>query len=394
MVRTVRNSLWKYGWIWGMVVVGMLGWSGAESAAVDITLTGTGDEEKLREAITTLNADDSSGGVIYFKWTDASKKHWDITITEPLPTIKKDTTLTFNYNFTIGKDTPCLIIHASQGPVFIVDGGRLDLEFIGIYGGTSQGGDGGDGGFGGGGAAGMGGGVFVNQGTLYCFRCYFDGCKAVGGNGGKSTSTQKGYGGGGGGFDGDGEKSASSAPGDGGDGGQLGGLGGGKEGNSSKNGGEGGGGQGGYYLGSSNKKSGGNGGFGGGGGGYGGDGGFGGGGGADWNDPGNAGSYGGTPPKNAAGGGGAGLGGAIFVRSGTTLQLVQCNFSNNQALGGSGGANGQGKGGAIFLMPGVTYDKVQNTFSGNSGGDEYIDTDGSTAFPPSSVDLHNWMYYE
>lgn len=393
MLQTIKNSLWNYGLVLGMMVVAMLGLNSVKSFAIDITLTGNGDEAKLREALTTLNADNSSGGVIYFDWADTTKKHWDITITEPLPTIKKNVTLTFNYNFTTGKDTPLVVLHANQGPVFFVDEGRLDLEWIGIYGGTSQGGDGGGGGFGGGGAAGMGGGVFVNQGTLYCFRCYFDGCKAIGGDGGDSKTIQAGYGGGGGGFGGDGAPSKTTAPGVGGNGGQLGGLGGGKEGNSSRNGQEGGGGQGGYYIIPSNKKSGGDGGFGGGGGGYGGDGGFGGGGGADWNDPGNAGSYGGTPPSKADGGGGAGLGGAIFVRTGATLQLVQCNFSNNQAVGGSGGKDGQGLGGAIFLMSGVTYDKVQNTFSGNTGGDEYIATEGSTAFPPISADP-NWMFYE
>ena len=78
-----------------------------------------------------------------------------------------------------------------------------------------------------------------------------------------------------------------------------------------------------------------------------------------------AGNGGGNPlQENPGGGGGAGLGGALFVRSGN-LQLNGSNtFANNSSTGGAGGsgsdftgagggitngAAGQGKGGAIFI---------------------------------------------
>jgi hypothetical protein len=50
------------------------------------------------------------------------------------------------------------------------------------------------------------------------------------------------------------------------------------------------------------------------------------------------------------GGGGAGLGGAIFVKSGRLL-LSQVTFERNRATGGRGNLPGLGKGGAIFMMP-------------------------------------------
>src|SRR5262249_19292022 len=55
------------------------------------------------------------------------------------------------------------------------------------------------------------------------------------------------------------------------------------------------------------------------------------------------------------GGGGAGLGGAIFIRNGA-LTLINTTFTNNAATGGLAGAAGngatagQGKGGALFAL--------------------------------------------
>lgn len=67
-----------------------------------------------------------------------------------------------------------------------------------------------------------------------------------------------------------------------------------------------------------------------------------------------------------AGGGGAGLGGAIFVADGGTLTLANSSFQNNAATGGAGGNAGQGKGGAIFVMGSATATQCNSTYSGNT----------------------------
>ncbi|MBW4466279.1 MAG: hypothetical protein KME07_12700 [Pegethrix bostrychoides GSE-TBD4-15B] len=102
-------------------------------------------------------------------------------------------------------------------------------------------------------------------------------------------------------------------------------------------------------------------------GGNGGNGGFGGGGGAGGNggagglagqmlrpvgQAGQAGKagFGGGDGSLLQGGGGAGLGGAIFVKSGRLL-LSETRFERNRAVGGQGGLPGLGKAGAIFVMP-------------------------------------------
>ncbi|NEU78557.1 cadherin-like domain-containing protein [Nostoc sp. UIC 10630] len=62
-----------------------------------------------------------------------------------------------------------------------------------------------------------------------------------------------------------------------------------------------------------------------------------------------------------SGGGGAGLGGGIFVRSGS-LTLSNTTFTDNTATGGMGVNSGQGLGGAIFIMQSTT-----NTNGNNQG---------------------------
>ncbi|MEM1278444.1 MAG: Ig-like domain-containing protein [Cyanobacteria bacterium P01_H01_bin.152] len=75
-------------------------------------------------------------------------------------------------------------------------------------------------------------------------------------------------------------------------------------------------------------------------------------------------------------GGGAGLGGAIFVRSGT-LNVTNSRFTNNQAIGGAGRAaatnidDGSGFGGAIFA---ITDEALQN----HRGSDRGLPTDTPT----------------
>ena len=134
-----------------------------------------------------------------------------------------------------------------------------------------------------------------------------------------------------------------------------------------------GGGGGGGAIGSGN---GGHGGFGGGGGaagtdsatdgGDGGDAGFGGGGGAGPGDPGDGGTFGGNATA-LVGGGGAGLGGAIF---GFRANIIVSNstFTGNVAVrgvaGGAGAHNGADAGGAIFAVGGSTS-IVNTTISGN-----------------------------
>jgi len=78
----------------------------------------------------------------------------------------------------------------------------------------------------------------------------------------------------------------------------------------------------------------------------------------------------------ASGNGGAGFGGAIFVRSGS-LNLFGVTLTGNQAIGGNGA---HGKGGALFLYRGATATRNGDlTFSGNvaaqagAGGIGYSD---------------------
>ncbi|RQH21671.1 hypothetical protein D4Z78_09220 [Okeania hirsuta] len=61
------------------------------------------------------------------------------------------------------------------------------------------------------------------------------------------------------------------------------------------------------------------------------------------------------------GGGGAGFGGAIFVRTGS-LSFNNTSFTNNSATGGTGGNDGLGLGGAVFIMQSTT-----NTNGNNQG---------------------------
>ncbi|MBP8297735.1 MAG: hypothetical protein KAX84_16605, partial [Burkholderiales bacterium] len=150
-------------------------------------------------------------------------------------------------------------------------------------------------------------------------------------------------------------------------------------------GGYGGGGGGGGVGAAGAGGNGGSGGFGGGGGGggltlnssgggNGGDGGFGGGAGAGGFDgnvdgaPGTPGLYGGNATGIVAGGGGAGLGGAIFSDGGT-VTVRNSTFSGNGAfagLGGPGGQDGSAQGGAIFIRN-ADFTIQNSTVSGSTG---------------------------
>ncbi|MFN6466012.1 MAG: calcium-binding protein [Nostoc sp. DedVER02] len=155
---------------------------------------------------------------------------------------------------------------------------------------------------------------------------------------------------------------------------------------------------------------GGGGGFGGGGGirrggGISGFGGFGGGAAKDAFTKGGYGGGGGNFGKGGYGGGnfsggasGAGMGGAIFIRSGT-LTLNSVNLNNNKAIGGGENttfpqSNGKGLGGALFIMksttntngnnqgmptslPTVVSEGTMPTYSGNSASDDTGVTDNN-----------------
>jgi hypothetical protein len=380
----------------------------------------------LREAIIAANGDattdlgDIGSGADVI---DLSGLRGSIALTTFLPPIFTDITI-------VGSGRADLWLVGSSGNggadsgMFFVDvGGVLHLQDLTISGGVSQGGKGGtvqrDGA--GGGAAGAGGAVFVNGGTFGATSVDFVANTARGGAGGV-TNGPLGifYAGGGGGFGQDvADMSAAPAYGvhatAGGNGGPFGSAGGsagtvgsyGFAGNGESGGGGGGGGTG-------IATRGGNGGFLGGGGGAGwahcgagpaGLGGYGGGGGGGdvCNTDGyvralggSGGTFGGKGGDGTSvptgtgggGGGGAGLGGALFARTGSTVTLANCGFIGNNAyrglggsagLNGASGANGQGKGGAIFLMSGVTATGEGVAFAYNVGDD-------SAATPADNAD--------
>nr|MDZ8040504.1 hypothetical protein [Nostoc sp. CreGUA01] len=310
---------------------------------------------------------------------------------------------------------------------FFIKSGNVKFSDLTITNSTAQGGDGrGTGG----GGAGMGGGMFIYDGNVSLSNVTFSKNLARGGQGGGGGgSSSQGQGGGGGMF-GNGDAGGGglfgssisdySNPVDGiraskggyGGNGNYGGYGG--EGKGGFGGGGGyryGGGFGGGG-GANLRTTAGNGGFGGGGGGggnsyitgfggRGGDGGYGGGKGIGGRD--------GIDGKNGFGAGydegrsgdnhGAGMGGAIFIRSGT-LTLNRVNLNNNRASGGTAllGPNdtGKGFGGALFIMksttntngnnqgmptslPTVVSEGTEPTYSGNSNDDDDDDDDSNNS---------------
>ncbi|MDX2135551.1 MAG: T9SS type A sorting domain-containing protein [Saprospiraceae bacterium] len=315
--------------------------------------------------------------------------------------------------------------------IFFVSKGRVNMNGFRLLNGRAKGGDGGA--SGGGGGLGAGGAVLVlesanNSVVLNISNVHFEGNQAVGGVGGAANNSEKFGGGGGGGLNTNGGNGgAGNGPpgargGNGGGGGAPnGGAGGGgtvfngegdipaSPGGNGGTGGGGGGGGGGLIAEFDNPgAAGGNGGFGGGGGGggntdsgsgenggNGGNGGYGGGGGKGGVSGGSNGSggFGGTAAGAGAGGNGAGIGGAVFVVSGTAT-FAGCQFTNNSATA-SGSA--LGKGGAIGVYDFATFGSVNgkanakavlstcgsgNTFTGNNAANNANNNatvaDGST----------------
>ena len=249
--------------------------------------------------------------------------------------------------------------------------------------------------------AGAGGALFINNGTVIANNVDFTDNRATGGNGstgarGGSAERTGENGDSGGIANVNGTAFADTTPANGGNGGARGSRNGesgrsgtgGQDGSFGNGGGAGGGGGGGESGGLQE----GRGGFGG----DGGDGGFGAGGGAGGGagsnpnrrrrrrtalggDGGNGGEFGGdggdgvdVPPNGSRGpavrgGGGAGLGGAIFVDEGAELILLNSNFSGNSATGGTGANNGRGRGNDIFVQDDATVSQANtNVATGNN----------------------------
>jgi Ca2+-binding RTX toxin-like protein len=267
--------------------------------------------------------------------------------------------------------------------LFILSG-TVGISDLIITNGRAEGGDS----YQGGGGAGMGGGLFIYDGDVSLTNIAFINNTAQGGSSRSNIELKSGGGGmfGNGGAGGGGlfANATTGGGGYGGNGNYDGGYNTGYSGSTSF----GGGGdpkaifEGGFGGGGSN---GANGGFGGGGGYNGGNGGYGGGGGGNGYS-GNIISYGGfggssSISSNGFGGNGAGMGGGVFVRSGTVV-LNNTSFTNNTAIGGSSVdssiSQGLGLGGAIFIMQSTT-----NTNGNNQGMPTVLPTVNSVDSQPT-----------
>jgi len=280
-------------------------------ATFQVTNTNDAGAGSLRQAILQANGAGGADEIVFtIGWGST------ITLADDLPQITGDLAInsTRVAGITVDGDDLYRVFWAGSGTIAIND--------LTVANGLAQGGKGGDGeSGGGGGGAGLGGGLFVDDGAIVTLRnVTFAGDIARGGDGGDSTPAPTNAGGGGGGMDGDGAPGGSGLGGAGGD----------------YSGGGGG-------SGSS----------------FGGAGGFGGGGGAGGfvgRDGGFGGGFG-----SSRGGGGAGLGGAVFVRQGGQLTLEDVTFASTNGVQGGVGPGGAGDGSAeganLFLMGGgaLTY---------------------------------------
>ena len=376
----------------------------------------------LREAIVAANTDTPSGVTAGECSAGAGADTLDltgvsgtITLTSALPSLTTDMAIA-------GPGAANLTISGNDlyRVFFVTNGATVSISDLTIAHGKSVGGAGGAGlTRAGGGAAGVGAGLLVNSGTVALTGVTFDSNSVTGGAGGAAVCHgPPGSGGGGGGVDGNTGGIGGPDGGDGGAGGAFGGAGGtGAEAGDCENhfdtasgGGEGAGGGGGAgcetAVPADHGAFGGI--FGGGGGGFflalGGFGGFGGGGGGGRGTSPNGGTFGGSggqffPPgsRAAAGGGGAGMGAALFLRTGATVTVSSCAFSKNSASGGSGGSvecagasgdAGKGKGGAIFVMDGATLTAICPTSDLTFSGDIASDAGSTRSNPQDNNDVY------
>lgn len=357
--------------------------STADAATFTVTNTSNTGAGSLRNAINSANAAGPGNHVININVTGT------INLASPLPQL--------NNNITInGPGTGTININGNnQHRIFYANSGNIVISRVNLINGRANGGNGGPGAAGGGGGLGAGAALFVGENANVTIdRVTFGTHRADGGNGGAGFFLNGGGGGGGlggnggdtgnffgsnpgggggGGYDGNGGDSNTMGGGGGGGGGRTGngaasgmsgsgnggapnggmapggngGDGGGGAGSQTGNGGNGGPDGGG---GGSRDGNGGNGGRNGGGGGSqngnGGNGGFGGGGGGSRNGmAGMAGFGGGNGASGASNGGngGSGLGGAVFVKQGGSLTVIDSFLPAGQRVeAGNGGAPGIG----------------------------------------------------
>ncbi len=308
-------------------------------------------EAELSQAIT----DSRNNGM-----SDTINIMGDITLTGLLPHIEEDVGLTIEGDNNV-------IDGNNQHRLFFVLDGKVNFNELIFRNGRAQGGNGVSG------AAGMGGALFIYDGTITATNSTFENNSAIGGDADciikiDSALSSGSLVGGNANFitpipanDGDDGKDGSED----GEDGDFGGNGG--DGSSFGDGGDGGfggnGGNGGFIDFCGGRRCG----FGGGGSsGNGGFGGFGGGGGIG--NGGGGGCFGGGDGSDNFGGRGAGMGSAIFIRSGT-LEISNSSFNSNIAFGGTGYNSGQGLGGAIFALHRLT-----NTNGNNQGMPDALPT--------------------
>jgi uncharacterized repeat protein (TIGR01451 family) len=353
--------------------------------------------------VSTIN--DNAGDNSTLRWAVNNAPAGSNIVLNISGTINLGSVLIVTQNLSIQGVAGMPVILNGQGTtrIFYCNNANVSISNVTLNNGYAKGGNGGGGEYAGGGAAGLGGAVVVNGGSVTFSNVTFSNNKAVGGNGGPGYSGVccDDGGGSGGGIGGDGVAfPGGSTETQGGSGGIFGGSpqpipGEYQQGLLPSGDGAGGNGQVGFgstdisnpcpgYGGGEGGSSAGGGpnppggcpsGFGGGTGGgttdlmpFGGEGPI----------PGWAGAAPNTPADVEAfvGGAGAGLGGAIFVRTGS-LYLFNDTFTSNTATAGQGGGGSTGntfgglvtaqaKGGAVFSdSPGTVYLVGTNSFSGS-----------------------------
>jgi len=322
-----------------LLISAVPGFAVQAQSAFTVSNTNDSGAGSLRQAI--IDAEANPGANII----DATGVSDTIKLLTGLPAITQDLRIT-------GPGKSVLAISGKNlVRPFFVTGGTVEFSDFSVVNGYAKGNDG----YNRGAGAGMGGAIYIDAGTVTISNVDFINNRTSGGN------TGSGYFG-----TGDGPFSGTAGF------------------------------QGANGSGSTNGTAGGDGGWGAGGGqggtepyerGYnGGNGGFGGGGGSgnqgNWTNGtllfgygGNGGEFAGNGSSNedVRGGAGAGLGGALFVRSGSTAYLVNVHFEGNTANRGittaEDAGNGQGKAGAIFIHSDAHVFFHSVTFSENTADD-------------------------
>ena len=338
----IGEGLKSYGRFAGALLVS-ISFGLTVNAQTTYTVTNKNDSGSgsLRQAM--IDAEAHAG----FDIIDASGISDTIKLATGLPTITQDVLI-------MGSGTANLAVSGENlvRPFFIT-GGTVEIADISIVKGYARGNNGANHGAG----AGMGGGIYLDAGTLTLSNVDFFNNRTKGGDTGSGITFESGDGPfpGTKGYQGaNGTNSTFGTAGGPGGWGAGGGVGGYEPYARGYNGGPGGYGGGGgsgnfgnFYYGTTLY------GYGGAGGQFGGK---------------------GSDPSFITGGAGAGLGGALFVRSTATAFINNCDFTANTANRGTtnatGAGNGQGKGGAVFVHPGASVFTSNLSFSGNAADDD------------------------